>query len=79
MFLMLLADCITSTTLKKASVLPMINEIKCPLHVRILCFSETTVNVLHLVVYSVFFLVPLAVESLRQIKYTAKCAFIKTL
>ena len=25
----------------------------------------------------VFFLVPLAVESLPQIKYTAKCAFIK--
>ena len=26
---------------------------------------------------NVFFLVPLAVESPRQIKYTAKCAFIK--
>ena len=54
---MLLADCKTSTTFKnkKTSVLPMVYEIKNPLHVRILCFSETTVNVLHLVVYSVFF------------------------
>ena len=25
----------------------------------------------------IFFLEPLAVESLRQIKYTAKCAFVK--
>ena len=35
---------------------------------------KITVNILHLAMYS-FFLASLVVESLRQIKYTVKCAF----
>ena len=39
--------------------------------------AYSTVNVLHLAMHDVSFLAPLAVESLRQIKYTTKCAFAK--